>query len=97
MYAASHSQMLAKNYFKTALLMCRITGTSPNFLLHPPDFMDSKEVPEMSFFPGMNLPHKLKRELFIRTIKSFEEHYTIVPLRERAENELKHPLRKVEI
>ncbi|EMB16309.1 polysaccharide deacetylase family protein [Rhodopirellula europaea] len=57
-FLASFSVTVAKMYFSMSLNMCRMTGTSPSLLLHPPDFLGCEDDSDMAYFPGM----KLKRE-----------------------------------
>lgn len=52
LYISGYSRHLALSYFRTALLMCRLIGIQPSLLLHPLDFLDASEIPELSFFPG---------------------------------------------
>ena len=39
LYLSCYSTALAMTYFRTALSLCRITGTPPSILLHPLDFL----------------------------------------------------------
>ncbi len=57
-FLASFSVTVAKMYFSMSLNLCRMTGTSPSLLLHPPDFLGCEDDSDMAYFPGM----KLKRE-----------------------------------
>ncbi|EKK04263.1 polysaccharide deacetylase domain protein [Rhodopirellula baltica SH28] len=57
-FLASFSVTVAKMYFSMSLNLCRMTGTSPSLLLHPPDFLGCEDDTDMAYFPGM----KLKRE-----------------------------------
>jgi hypothetical protein len=54
---------LARAYFLSALRLCRMTGTAPSLLLHPLDFLGAEDVPELGFFPAMNVPAARKLEL----------------------------------
>lgn len=96
MYLAGFSPSLARQYFNFALQACRVAGAAPNFLLHPPDFMDLSQTPDMAFFPGMKLSKEKKRELFMGIIGRLAQYYDIVNLSTRAHSELgkKLPLKK---
>ena len=45
------------------MLACRVTGTEPSFLLHPLDVIGGDQVPELDFFPGMDVPSERKTAL----------------------------------
>jgi len=68
LYISTFSKMLALQYFRLALILCRIAKVQPSLLLHPLDFLCSEDAPELDFFPAMNLSlaHKLSfmRESF---------------------------------
>ena len=65
LYISTISKMLAFQYFRLALAICRIAKVQPSLLLHPLDFLCSEDAPELDFFPAMKvgLVHKLS---FIR-------------------------------
>ncbi len=65
-------------YLKGALTLCRITHTVPNFLLHPLDFVSRDEVPDLAFFPGMDLTTGRKIELFYKVMNIIREHFELV-------------------
>lgn len=89
LYLSKFSRPLARLYFRTALLMCRLTGTAPSMLLHPLDFLGAEDVSALRFFPGMDLPRARKLELVAECIDLMSEHYEIVTMREHARR-LKH-------
>lgn len=94
MYLAGFSPFLAMKYFTFALQTCKASGIAPNFLLHPPDFMDISQVPDMSFFPGMKLSKEKKKEFFIEVINKFKMYFEIATMMTRAQSELKKSLKK---
>ena len=51
-----------KLYLRFAIMMCKLTRTQPSYLLHPLDFIGGDHVPELKFFPGMNVQMKKKLE-----------------------------------
>jgi hypothetical protein len=63
LYIATISPSLSKLYFKSALRMCRLLGIQPSLLLHPLDFLSGSDVPELLFFPAMNLETSEKTRL----------------------------------
>jgi peptidoglycan-N-acetylglucosamine deacetylase len=75
MFLAQKSEFLAKLYWKTAVTLCRARNVAPSLLLHPTDFLDEQDVPQMSFFPGMKLPAAKKIALVEHTIRSLQRHW----------------------
>lgn len=80
-YLASLSKWTAKAYLQNAFRLCRITGTAPSLLLHPPDFLGREDDPDMAYFPGMKMPRSEKlnivRWALERYAKSFDVHTMI--------------------
>lgn len=87
MFLASHSPALMKGYLQVAIHGCKLDKISPNFLIHPTDFLDINQVPDLSFFPGIKIPHEKKQEIFIETINQFKAFFTPVLLSERARSQ----------
>ncbi len=85
LYLSVFSPFIAMLYFKVAVMMCRLTGVQLSLLLHPLDFMGCDDVPELAFFPAMNLPSHRKVQMVCRFLKIFSKHYTILTLQEHAE------------
>lgn len=84
LYIACVSPALAISYFKTALALCRATGTSPSILLHPLDFLTMHECPELAFFPAMSLDRETKERVVRESIAALRDSFEIVPMRELA-------------
>src|SRR5690242_8928763 len=55
LYIYRFSPVLARTYFRIAMMMCKLTRTQPSLLLHPLDFLGGDEIKELAFFPAMNL------------------------------------------
>lgn len=85
LYLSSYSRALALFYFNFALRMCRLTGTEISLLLHPLDFLGAEDVPELGFFPGMNMGAKRKIEVVGAVLDQLAKHYEIVGLGKHAE------------
>ena len=51
-------------------------GVGPSLLLHPTDFLDERDVPEMSFFPAMKIPSERKIELVRHTLSTLRDHWS---------------------
>jgi hypothetical protein len=95
LYLSRFSILLMFLYLKIALTLCRITRTSPSFLLHPLDFVSRDEVPELAFFPGMDLNTNRKIELFYRIMNVLREHFELVKMSTHAKTVLNSNKTKV--
>ncbi len=84
MFLAQKSEYLAKLYWNTAITLCRARAVAPSLLLHPTDFIDVQDVPQMSFFPGMKLPATRKIALVEHTIRSLQQHWQPGTMNEHA-------------
>lgn len=95
-YLSTFSPLAAKAYWKTALRMCKLTGTELSLLLHPLDFLSGEDAPELKFFPAMNLPVEKKLEFLSEILESFQNKFSVVNMqshaREAAQRNL--PVRK---
>ncbi len=80
LYLATVSRSAAIRYFKTAMVLCRLTRTEPSILLHPLDFIDLRECPELAFFPAMNLQSDYKMHLVEQVLDILRESFEVVPL-----------------
>jgi hypothetical protein len=67
-------------YLRAAIAMCRRSGISPSFLLHPLDLLGAREAPQLTFFPGMDVPVSTKRALVRRVLGTLARHFTLVPM-----------------
>jgi peptidoglycan-N-acetylglucosamine deacetylase len=78
------SRELAHSYFKTALKLCRLTGTAPSLLLHPTDFLGCDDVSELFFIPGMSLPSGEKLEFVSHILRRLSDQFTVLKLQQHA-------------
>lgn len=76
---------LALAYFRAALRLCRWTGTAPSLLLHPLDFLGGADVPELAFFPAMNLPADRKLDFVGKVLDLYAAWFRVVPMRSHAD------------
>ena len=74
-YLSRYSPTLMERYLQVAVMMCKATGTQPSFLLHPLDVLGGDQVPELSFFPGMDVSAAAKRQIFVSAIKLLSRHF----------------------
>lgn len=84
MFLAQRSEWVAEAYFRFALTLCRLTGTSPSLLMHPTDFLGSDDVSGMDFFPGMSIPGQRKRDFMHRMLGILAKSWQIVPMADKA-------------
>jgi peptidoglycan/xylan/chitin deacetylase (PgdA/CDA1 family) len=84
LYLSSFSPLVARTYFKSALLACRASGVEPSLLLHPLDFLGKDDVAGLAFFPGMQLSGALKRERVSVYLEDMASMFDICPMGEHA-------------
>ncbi|GAB2864820.1 polysaccharide deacetylase family protein [Lentzea nigeriaca] len=72
------SPRLARGYFRAALRLCLLTGTTPSLLLHPTDVLSGAEAPGMEFFPGMAVPSAEKAALLGWVLSVLRRHFDVV-------------------
>jgi peptidoglycan/xylan/chitin deacetylase (PgdA/CDA1 family) len=84
LYLRRFSATAAWAYFRVCLALCRMSGVSPSFLLHPLDFLGGDRVRELSFFPGMDLPTEVKLEFVEQILEGLRSSFDVVPLGEHA-------------
>lgn len=89
LYISNYSVNLMKLYMNFAIFMCKITGTKPSFLLHPLDLIGGDQVPELAFFPGMNISSSRKVKIFKMVIEILKKHYKLVNMNDFAKQYLK--------
>lgn len=77
-YISRLSKQLMIFYLKMALFFCKITNTGLSFLLHPLDFLDKSQIPELSFFPGMDINKQEKIQIFKRVLRTILCHFRLV-------------------
>jgi len=83
-YINNISGGLMKLYLRFAIMMCKITRTQPSYLLHPLDLLGSDDVPELAFFPGMNVQSKKKVEIFETAMNILKNNFELLPMGEFA-------------
>ena len=84
LYLSTFSRVAARNYWRMALTMCRMTGVQPSILLHPLDFMNGEDVPELKFFPAMNIPIDQKLDLISEIVGGLDAKFSIKTMKEHS-------------
>ncbi len=82
LYISNISLGLMKMYLRFSIFMCKITKTSPSYLLHPLDLIGKDHVPSLAFFPGMNIKSEKKLEIFEIAIQILKENFELLPMGE---------------
>jgi len=95
-YLSTFSRALAKTYWRTALEMCKLTGTQLSLLLHPLDFLSGDDAPELKFFPAMNLPVEKKLEFVGEILESLGKSFSILNMQQHAQAAARENLPKKE-
>jgi hypothetical protein len=95
LYLSRFSTRLMTSYLTTALILCRVTGTGPSFLLHPLDFFGDDRLAEFSFFPAMKIRTERKIELFRRVIAIISDYFEPVSMSSHALSLMSKPEIKV--
>ncbi len=85
-YLSTFSKFAARNYWKTALKMCKMFGVQPSLLLHPLDFMSGEDAEELKFFPAMNLPLEEKLEFVSEILEIYAKSFSIVNMQKHADS-----------
>ena len=80
LFLSRWSEGLMTLYLRTAIRACRVANVEPSFLLHPLDLLGGDEVPQLAFFPGMDISSARKTQLFEKAIGVLREHFTLVDL-----------------
>ena len=84
LYLSRFSELMMVAYLRTALAACRATGTEPSFLLHPLDLLGGDHLPQLAFFPGMDIASSRKIELFLKVLRILGEHFRLVNMSSHA-------------
>jgi len=92
-YLSTFSKTLARTYWRTAIEMCRLTGTQLSLLLHPLDFLSGEDAPELKFFPAMNLPVEEKLDFVGEILETLTAKFDVVNMRKHAESVEKENLK----
>lgn len=84
LFLSRWSEGLMSLYLRSAIRACRLAGVEPSFLLHPLDLMGGDEVPQLAFFPGMDITSERKTRLFEKAVGILRETYQLVDLETHA-------------
>jgi hypothetical protein len=82
---AAHSESAARAYFDVALRTCRLARVEPSLLMHPLDLLSGEEVPELRFFPGMQLPLAKKLACVAGYLDTLARQFRVITVGEHAD------------
>lgn len=97
LFLSTFSKFAARNYWKTAVKMCKLTDVQPSLLLHPLEFLSGEDVPELKSFPGMNIPLEEKLEFVSEILEVFKKDFEIVNMRRHAQIASEKDLREIRV
>ncbi len=89
LYLAGFSRRLALGYFRAALWLCRLNQIQPSLLLHPLDFLSREDVPELAFFPAMDLSFHAKAEFVARVLDVYCEKFEVLTIEQQVRRQAK--------
>jgi hypothetical protein len=87
-YLSRFSRRLMEGYLRAAIGMCRRMAVTPSFLLHPLDLLGGEQVPQLMFFPGMDVSGVQKRRLVGQVLATLTRHFALVPMSAHASHAL---------
>lgn len=80
LYLGLYSEVLSRAYFSAALRLCKVTATPISMLLHPLDFLDRSDAPQLAFFPAMSLAWERKAALVGEFVGLLKREYELGPM-----------------
>lgn len=90
LFLSGFSTALMHLYLNIAIQLCKATNTQPSYLLHPLDLIGGDQVPELKFFPGMNISSARKIEVFNQVMEKLGKHFTLTDMSTHVADILKH-------
>lgn len=95
LYISRYSGAAMMYYLKTALRMCKITNTNPSILLHPLDIIGGDLIPQLKFFPGMDISSETKLKMFKEIIEVIKKDFEIINMSTHAKKIMNSPLKNL--
>jgi hypothetical protein len=90
LYLSRFSTFLMRFYLSMAIYLCKATGISPSYLLHPLDLIGGDMLKSLSFFPGMDLSSNNKIRVFNLVIGDLSRHFKLTSMSIHADYILKN-------
>ncbi len=85
LYLSTLSPAAARYYWRMALSLCRYTNVDPSILLHPLDFLNGDDVPELKFFPAMNMAIEQKLARVGKIVDELRSNYSVISMRKHSD------------
>jgi len=82
LYISGYSIWLMKAYLSFAIFMLKLTKTQPSYLLHPLDLISGDKIPQLAFFPGMNISTEKKVTVFKYVLQKIKCKFDVLPMLE---------------
>ena len=79
-YLSRWAEPAAIAYLRACLSICDLARMSPSFILHPLDILGGDRVPQLAFFPAMDLPTARKLALFRRVLELYGRSFRLVTM-----------------
>jgi peptidoglycan-N-acetylglucosamine deacetylase len=79
-FLSRFSEPAAVAYLRACLATCDLARMSPSFILHPLDILGGDLVPQLAFFPAMDLPTARKLALFRRVLDLYSRTFRLVTM-----------------
>jgi hypothetical protein len=78
LYLSRFSMSLMFFYLNVAIAFCKITKTSPGFLLHPLDLVGIEHSADLPFFPGIDISADKNKKVFYKVMIALLKHFNLV-------------------
>lgn len=80
LYASGFSERAASTYFRAGVRAAGRFGYGPTMLLHPLDFLDATDAPQLEFFPAMGTRSADKIRRLAEYVRIVERRFDVVPM-----------------
>ena len=97
LYISGYSKLLMKAYLSFAIFMFKIANRQPSYLLHPLDLISGDKIPQLAFFPGMNIATEKKVEVFKYVLRKIKSNFDLLPMLNFTDEYVKYNERLKEI
>ena len=84
LYLSGISHGLMNSYLNIAIRLCKMTKSTPSYLLHPLDLIGGDHLPQLKFFPGMDISSGNKIEIFTEVMNKLKKHFQLVNMTKHA-------------
>jgi hypothetical protein len=89
LFISGFSMWVMKAYLGFSLFLCKLTNTPPSILLHPLDLISGDKIPQLVFFPGMDIPTEKKVIVFKYALRKIKKNFDLLPMLNFADTYIK--------